>query len=403
MILRIQKETLLGLVAGILIGVTLLVAFHRHSHHTPRILIHRTILPEADGALAHVWLHWTPPTDPVTAPSYQDFLRALEPTVTVTFVVPAAMTTEERSRLDQRLATVDPSGALARRTRIVEVPGPITSWSKDRALVTTKSATGEIRLIVPAEPGDNWKERRNDWGSVSVLANALSPQVSHEIAPFDFDAGDLMVARGQLLVDTNLLEKNRRRGYATMEALRARISEFFHMPVLTLGENWGDTPRHHLSMYMTSLTRNQILVGDPLAGRALVGEGYLPGEHGLETGRPLVPDFSSETQARFDRAHRELVAAGFEVTRIPTVVFEDKTYFAYTNGVFETRGQRRIAYVPSYAVPPLDAAAFDVYRRLGWEVVPIRVRNLYTYHGTIGCVVNVLERGSVSHTAESEG
>jgi hypothetical protein len=63
-----------------------------------------------------------------------------------------------------------------------------------------------------------------------------------------------------------------------------------------------------------------------------------------------------------------------------------------TNGVFEVRDGRHIAYVPSYDLPELDTVAHATYRRLGWEVVPIQVRALFPYHGTIGCVVNVVER-----------
>jgi hypothetical protein len=350
------------------------------------------VLPEADGALAHVLMHWTPGGDAVLAPAYQDFLRPLDGAVTVSFVVPRGMSTTEQAAFSSRLDTIDPTGGLRQRALVIEVEGPITPWSKDRALVTSPSGDKPARLIVPAEPTDNWKERRNDWRSVAEVAKKLSPQFSREVAPFDFDAGDLMVGRGQLLVDTNLLEKNRRRGYTSMKALGARLGEYFHMPVLTLGDTWGDTPRHHLSMYMTTLTQNHVLVGDPLAGRALVGENWEPGERGVESGKPLVADSSPETVARFERAAKELAAHGFQVTRIPTVAFEDKTYLAYTNGVFEVRDKRRIAYLPSYDVPALDAAAHDIYRKLGWEVIPIRVRGLYPFHGTIGCVVNVLER-----------
>jgi len=145
-------------------------------------------------------------------------------------------------------------------------------------------------------------------------------------------------------------------------------------------------------MYMTPLTKNQVLVGDPAAARAIVGEGFKPGESSLETGEPFTADFSPTMLARFKRAKDDLVARGFEVTSIVNVPFDDKTYFAYTNGVFEVRGGRRIAYVPAYDVPALDESAHATYRRLGWEVIPIHVRGLFAYHGTIGCVVNVLER-----------
>ena len=99
-------------------------------------------------------------------------------------------------------------------------------------------------------------------------------------------------------------------------------------------------------------------------------------------------------RAAIDRVARELSQVGFRVVRIPTVPFDDKTYFAYTNGVFETRGGRRIAWVPTFDLPVLDQAALAVYAELGWEARPVPSRSAYPYHGTIGCLVNVLARGA---------
>ena len=254
------------------------------------------------------------------------------------------------------------------------------------------SASGRARLIIPAEPTEAWKERHNDWLSVSQVVKRYPGQFELDTSPFDFDAGDLAVGRGLVIVDSNLWEKNRRRGFDTIEQLAARLGEYLQMQVVALGRNPGDTPRHHLSMYMTPLTKNQVLVGDPLAARALVGEGFKPGESSIESGESLIADFSPVMAARFQRTKDELIAHGFEVTSIVNVPFDDKTYFAYTNGVFEVRQGRRIAYVPAYDVPSLDESAHAAYRKLGWQVVPIHVRSLFPYHGTIGCVVNVLGR-----------
>jgi hypothetical protein len=291
------------------------------------------------------------------------------------------------------LVQIDPTERLLRRVQRVAVNGPITAWSKDRALVSAKdSASHRARLIIPAEPTDTWKERHNDWLSVSAVVARYPSEFELDATPFDFDAGDLAVGRGLLIFDGNLLEKNRRRGFRTMEQLAGRVGEYFQMQVLTLGREPGDTPRHHLSMYMTPLTGNQVLVGDPAAARALVGERFSLGEGRVETGDPLVADFSPPMMARFERAKSELVARGFEVTSIVNVPFDDKTYLAYTNGVFEVRGGRRIAYVPTYDIPILDESAHATYRKLGWQVIPVHVRSLLAYHGTIGCVVNVLAR-----------
>lgn len=77
----------------------------------------------------------------------------------------------------------------------------------------------------------------------------------------------------------------------------------------------------------------------------------------------------------------------------PRGPFLDKTYMAYTNGVYETRGSSRVAWMPTFDLPALDARATQIYERLGWQVRPVRARHLYAYHGTIGCLVNVLARG----------
>jgi hypothetical protein len=378
---------------GIAVGVLAIWALGRQRNAEPALQEHRALLPEADGALAHVLLHWTPRADRDLARPYADFLAAIDPSVRVTFVIPRHLAESEIKLFERRLNEIDPTGQLLARVIRVEVNGPITAWSKDRALVGKQDpATRHSRLIIPAEPPDTWQERHNDWRTVSEVVQRFPERFTLDASPFDFDAGDIAVARGGLIIDGNLLEKNRRRGYTNLQQLAGRLGEYLQMQVLTLGQNFGDTPRHHLSMYMTPLTKNQVLVGDPSAARAIVADGYQPGIAADSAQTPLVADFSPEVVQRFERAHAELVKQGFAVTRIVNVPFDDKTYFAYTNGIYEVRGGRHIAYVPAYDVPELDRAAHDTYRRLGWEVIAIHVRSLYAYHGTIGCVVNVLER-----------
>jgi hypothetical protein len=161
---------------------------------------------------------------------------------------------------------------------------------------------------------------------------------------------------------------------------------------VVLGEQPGDVPRHHLSMYLTPLTEGVVLLGDPRAGKEIVGEKFAPGEKSPDSGEALVADFSAQTVARYERAAADLARAGFRVTRIPTVPFDDKTYLAYTNGVFETRGAQKVAWVPTFDLPKLDEAALAVYRGLGWEVRPVPSRAAFPFHGTLGCLVNVLAR-----------
>jgi hypothetical protein len=144
---------------------------------------------------------------------------------------------------------------------------------------------------------------------------------------------------------------------------------------------------------MVALDGGVALVGDPRAAEAIAGSAFAPGETDPDTGERLRADFSDVTVARFHRAARDFEAAGWRVVRVPEVPFLDKTYMAYTNGVYETCAGTHVAWVPFFGIPELDTRARAVYESLGWQVRPVRSRALYAYHGTIGCLANVLARG----------
>ncbi len=356
------------------------------------------VLVEDKGSLDEVLFQYVASQESVVAPTYTDFLRALDPATKLVALVPrdADAGASDEAALRAFLAKVDPSGALASRTRVVETGGPITVWSKDRALVLAAPRT---QLVVPMRPDPKWRERFNDWATLSSVAKAMPERYIVNEVPLDYDAGDFAVTGDKIIVDANLLTKNQKHGLTTGKALSERLASTFHRDIILLGDADGDVPRHHLSMYMTPIGDRAVLVGDPRAGREMVGATFTPGEESPDTGEPLVADFSDTTLARFDRAAKDLAAAGFRVERIPVVPFDDKTYVTYTNGVYETRGGRKIAYLPQYArdandavVAKMDAAAVATYRRFGWEIQGIRVRDAYRFHGTIGCLCNVLRR-----------
>jgi hypothetical protein len=250
--------------------------------------------------------------------------------------------------------------------------------------------------VIPPRPRAGEGSRPSDWDIVPAVAAALPAAFAVRQLPIAFDAGDFAITKSRVLFDVNLFTRNRARGYRSAAELRDGVSTLLGRDVVMLGTEPGDVPRHHMSMYMALLDGGVALVGDPEAGARLVGRGYVPGETSPETNEPLRADFSPETKARFERAAADLTASGFRVVRIPTVPFDDKTYFAYTNGVYETRAGRRVAWVPHFGVPAIDDAARTVYEQLGWNVVPVSVRALYRHHGTIGCLVNVLSRGESS-------
>ncbi len=298
-----------------------------------------------------------------------------------------------RAKLEARVRAIDPSGALARRVQRVEVTGPIT-WSKYQALVADPRAPGEPAwLITPLEPRRDWAKRHHDWDTVQARADASGDRYATHVAPFDFDAGDFVVdARGHVLVDSNVVERSRRHGLTSKEALRGALGAWLRAPVLALGDEPGDTPHHHLATVMTPLDGGVMLVGDPRAAEAVVGTGFAPGEASPESGRRLRADVSPSTVARFNRFASEPVERGGRVETIPNVPFDDKTFLSYTNAVFEVRGGDKIDYLPVHDPPALDALAIQTCARRGWTVRPIRVRQVYAHRGTLGCRVHGLAR-----------
>jgi hypothetical protein len=387
-------HALLGVALGLALALGVLSLASRSKGPplpAPSVKLAGGVLREDSGSMDEILVHYVPRLEPLVVDAYTDFLGTLDPSTHVVVVVPEA----SREPLAQLLARIDPTGALAARTRVVDVAGPISVWSKDRALVlapeTDSPRTG---LVIPVPPDPKWKERANDWRTLARVAEAMPDRFYVRELPLAFDAGDFDVAGGTVLVDDNLVTKNRPRGVGNVEELRKLVGGLLARPVQVLGTVDGDVPRHHMSMYMAALDGGVALVGDPRAGKAVVGDPYVPGESDPDTGDPLRADFSDAMVARFDRAAADLTAAGWRVVRIPEVPFLDKTYMAYTNGVYETRGGAKIAWMPTFDLQELDAQARAVYESLGWQVRPVRARGLYPLHGTIGCLVNVLARGA---------
>ena len=401
-----RRVSVVNALVGVGLGLALAIGVLRLTSRSkgpplpaPSVKLAGGVLREDSGSLDEILVHYVPRLEPLVADAYADFLGTLAPSTRVVAVVPeptdgGGAGEGSREALGKLLARIDPSGALAGRTRVVEVAGPISVWSKDRALVLAPEADSpRTGLVIPVPPDARWKERANDWRTLARVAEAMPDRFYVRQLPLEFDAGDFDVALGKVLVDDNLVTKNRSRGVGDVEELRKLVGGMLARPVQVLGTADGDVPRHHMSMYMAALDGGVALVGDPRAGRAVVGDPYVPGEADPDTGEPLRADFSDAMVARFDRAAADLAAAGWRVVRIPEVPFLDKTYMAYTNGVYETRGGARIAWMPTFDLPELDARARAVYESLGWQVRPVRARGLYPLHGTIGCLVNVLARG----------
>lgn len=364
---------------------------HRAAHAAPAPPPEVKVVSDEARALREVLVHYVPEDEDTFAPTYRDFLGTLPESTHLVVVHPAGAGPKAASFV----GGISP--ALLGRTRMVEIATPMGIWSKDRALVLADRSP-VTTFLVPPRPRPGESGRPLDWDIIPAVAKAMPGRFAVKQLPIAFDAGDFAVAGDRVIFDDNLWTRNKARGYPSQKAFRERMKMLVGRDVVMLGADDGDVPRHHMSMYMAPLDGDTVLVGDPALGAKIVGPSFQPGESSKETDRLLEADTSAATIARFERAAADLKLAGFRVVRIPTIAFDDKTYFAYTNGVYETRNGKRVVWMPTFAsgddplVADLDAAARAVYESLGYEVKPVTVRKLYTSHGTIGCVVNVLSR-----------
>lgn len=347
---------------------------------------------EFAGAIDAVWMQFSADTEAIVGDAQADFLRALAPEAKVVVTVGGPA---EAAAFGQFAA----ARGLTRSVQIVPVPGPVSPWTRDRALFVRNAADG-LRLLVPPDPDPEWARRFNDQRAVPLLAAALGNAKTAEL-PLAFDGGDLMLTGEAVFFGSNLWWQNRGRGYARPQDLAASLAKWTGKPAYALGDQDGDVPRYHLAMYAAVLDGKRALVGDPKLARAIAGPNFAPGDAAVETGDALLADDSTETQAQFDRAAADLQRLGWQVSRLPVVAFDERTYMTWTNAVAETRAGNRTVYLPVYArqtddaaspLGRLDRAGAAAWQALGYAIKPIRVAGVWPHHGTIGCLVGVLAR-----------
>ena len=195
--------TFTGILCGVLLAFVIATC-HGPSSTPSRRSTNPPLLPEADGAITEIVMHFTPSFRDVVWTTYTDFWSAIDGEVRLNLIVADDVSEAERARVLGDIGALNPK--LADHTRWISTPGPITTWSKDRALVSEPSATGPALLWVPEAPGRSWPQRYNDWQTIGALTRASSGRFERRTAPFDFDAGDFAVTGRTPLFDISQYE-----------------------------------------------------------------------------------------------------------------------------------------------------------------------------------------------------
>jgi hypothetical protein len=363
-----------GIAAGLVASALVVGGLARGNVRAPA----RLVAEDASAPLARIAIHYAPDTDPISLPVYLELLSELPPAVEVEVEVSAAADFEHllAKLRAAKLPHLD-------RLHEVVVGRPITTWARDRyaALVDDQ---GKGSILAPPAIETPFQKRAGDAASPSAISRAMygrEPAVSSIV----FEGGDLAATPRFVFADVNLAHRNVGRTESDRASIEAELHRRLGQDIVWLGSEHGDVPRHHIMMYMVPLDDRTVAVGDAREGARLLAQE--PEGEGIE----LAP--VEEEAIRFDRAAGQLSALGFRVVRVPVAVLAGAgSYVTYTNALFDRRGAQRIIYLPTYALPALDAAGTAFWEAQGFEVHPIDVSTVYRLNGSLGCLVNVLTR-----------
>ncbi len=344
-----------------------------------RVDNHDRLVPEdASGHLRRVAIHYVPAMDARALSVWRALFRALPADVEVEVAVAVAPDFAHFM------------GAMANagvdhldRFHAVVANHALTTWSRDRMASLEDSDGHGIGVLSPPRVPTATGARAGDWDAPFAIARDVY-HTPPRIADYVFEGGDFAASQHVLYADANLIGRNLGRGDATRDHLAAAVARSFGGDrVIFLGDAQGDIPEHHIMMYTVPLDDHRALVGDVNAGLALAGDAV-----------PHDPDVATQA-ARFDRVAALLTAQGIAVERVPVVVLPGGgTYVTNTNALFDRDAAGPIVYLPTYQVPALDARATEIYKSLGYRVVPIDVSTMYTLNGSLGCLVNVMDRAA---------
>jgi len=356
-----DRRKALGVLLGLAVGAAGL-SLRDHAQSARMARNTGPLLPDCEGALRELVIHYVPAAAPIVERAYRDFLGQLPADVTVHVVCP------DQAAFDHLVRRV---GHVACTLSPVTVGHAMTCWSRDRWLAL---ASGDrITLLSPrAEEGaELWPAREGDSGVGEDLARILGRRVAAERSPLHFDGGDFVADAETAFVAPAVLARNLQRTVQTVEELQATLADVLRRRIVLL----RDAPDHHAGMFMMAVGGRTVLVGDPSLARGLVDCG----------------EADEGTQRQFDSVAVACSAAGYRVVRIPIVPGRDgRTYLTYVNVILD----RRTVYMPIYAhVPALNEAAAATWRGLGYEVRVVDCTAVYPHFGSLRCFVNVLRRG----------
>ncbi|MGV8119923.1 MAG: hypothetical protein AB2L14_09215 [Candidatus Xenobiia bacterium LiM19] len=178
----------------------------------------------------------------------------------------------------------------------------------------------------------------------------------------------------------------------------------------------GQQPSFHIDMAMTPLGKTDpetgkkvMVVGDPsLATKILKDikaespekykqyEADIQKKLGWAPDRPLdklvdnVGD-DKDLQENFDALAKGFEKDGFKIERVPYLgssSLRNEPWITYNNLIFDGDN----LFIPNFGIPEMDTPSNEVFRKYGYNPIPIDMNAISSLQGAINCITKVVER-----------
>lgn len=376
-----RAPALLGAALGLAAALLVLgyVSLRAPRHDAP-------MLSDVGGPVRSVVMQYAHGSDFV-APVFRQYLAWQSPDFTAYLACPAQADFDEITTL---------IGPVKCRLVPLFTGHDQTAWSRDRWVALT-AADPKLPVLLLSPKGEmgaeNWPPRAGDSHIGEDLARLAPDQFTARRSELFFDGGDFLADSTNVFATRALLERNLQHTVTTRENLLSAIAQDLHLNPILLDQG----PAHHAGMFMMCTgpdpqnpSRRVMLVADPSLAKPLYNAS--PESDAAFTGGP---DFSPETQQRYDFVARACQDSGYRVVRLPVVpAAAGKMYLTYVNVILDrTPAGQPLVYMSTFAgQEKLNAAATAAWQSLGYEVRPIDCTPVWQLGGTLHCLVNVFRR-----------
>jgi hypothetical protein len=344
-------------------------------------------IPDTDGAIAELTLHYDPELHQELDSLYHDLFIAVPSDVRIRILCPSKQDVKAFTRSWGPIAM-----AGRREVACVIVGRPISPWARDRCIARqTPDLLHRKPSFVPRRGPAYGELKTNDLDLQKLLHRAkLAPPVLESW--LHVEGGNVVSNRRHAFVGANVVDENG--GQPNSDRLESELQRILGRQHLLIGGDEGSVPWCHVDMYLTPLDDRTVLVASTEVGCNLLCAGGHSHESIFGTDGLSADACSSGCDHQsFDLVANQARNHGYRVHRLPALADHQREWMVtYNNVLLDRRDWQRVVYLPAYGIPRLDRAAEAMYRALGWEVRPIDVSRIYRLGGALRCVANVTER-----------